>query len=269
MKEDVKFYTSQNREAWNEVVPKHQAMSKEKLDQLFSKPGYIDITDEVFLHVLKEYSVVGKDIIHLCCNNGWELLSIKNMGAKHCVGIDISDLAIIEAQDRAKKCKIDCEFICSDVYEISEQLHNSFDVVALTAGCVGWIPDLNGFIKIAFNLLRKDGVIIIREIHPFSEMLPFDNNNIENRLQIIEPYFRDKPIIENSSLDYIGGTDYVGQTQYWFVHTISSLVMALVASGFKIEHFSEHSNDISAGHKKQEELDIKIPLSYTLIGRKE
>jgi ubiquinone/menaquinone biosynthesis C-methylase UbiE len=268
MKEDIKFYTSQNKEAWNEAVPKHQAVSKEKLDQLFSKSGYIDITDDIFLHELKRINVAGKDIIHLCCNNGWELLSLKNMGAKHCVGVDISDLAIIEAQDRAKKCNIDCEFICSDVYEISEKLNDSFDIVVLTAGCVGWIPDIKKFFKIAFRLLRKNGVIIIREIHPFSEMLPFDNNDIENRLQIIEPYFRDEPIIENSSLDYIGRTDYTAKTQYWFVHTISSLIMALIANDFVIEHFSEHDNDISAGHKKQEKLDAKIPLSYIIIGRK-
>jgi len=269
MKEDIKFYTSQNKEAWNEVVPKHQAVSKEKLDQLFSRSGYVDIMDEIFLNELKKINVAGKDIIHLCCNNGWELFSLKNMGANHCVGVDISDLAIIEAQNRAKKCNIDCEFICSDVYEISEKLNDSFDIVVLTAGCVGWIPDIKTFFKIAFRLLRKNGVIIIREIHPFSEILPFDNNDIENRLQIIEPYFRDEPIIENSSLDYLGGTDYTAKTQYWFVHTISSLIMALITNGFAIEHFSEHDNDISAGHKKQEKLDAKIPLSYIIIGRKE
>jgi len=269
MKEDIKFYTSQNKEAWNEAVPKHQAVSKEKLDQLFSESGYIDITDEIFLYELKKVNVAGKDIIHLCCNNGWELLSLKNMRANHCVGVDISDPAIIEAQDRAKKCSIDCEFICSDVYELSEKLNDSFDIVVLTAGCVGWIPDIKKFFKIAFRLLRKNGVIIIREIHPFSEMLPFDDNDIENRLQIIEPYFREEPIIENSSLDYIGRTDYAAKTHYWFVHTISSLIMALITNGFVIEHFSEHGNDISAGHKEQEKLEAKIPLSYIIIGRKE
>jgi SAM-dependent methyltransferase len=268
MKKDVKFYTNQNMEAWNEVMPKHQAVSKEKLDQLFSNSGYVDINDRNFLQILEKFGVKGKDVIHLCCNNGCELLSIKNMGAKHCVGIDISDLAITEAQEKTKKCNIDCEFICSDVYDISDKFHNSFDIVVLTAGCVGWIPDLEGFFKIAFSLLRENGIVIIHEIHPFSEMLPFDDSEIENRLQIIEPYFRDEPIIENSSLDYLGKTDYIAKTQYWFVHTISALIMGLVNNGFKIEYFSEHNQDISAGHSKQEKLDAKIPLSYILIGRK-
>ncbi len=269
MEKDIKFYTNQNREAWNEVMPKHQAAAKEKLDQLFSNPGYVCIEDENFLQVLKKIDVEGKDIIHLCCNNGIELLSLKSMGANRCVGIDICDEAIAEAQERAKKCKTDCEFIRSDVYDISEELYNSFDIVQLTAGCIGWIPDLKEFFKIIFHLLRANGMVLIHEIHPFSEMLPFDNNDIENRLQIIEPYFRDEAIVENCSLDYVGGTDYIAKTQYWFVHTISSLIMALINNGFRIEYFSEHIQDQSAGHKKQEELDAKIPLSYILVGRKE
>ena len=269
MKKDIRYYTDQNREAWNEAMPKHQAASKERLDQLFSKPGYIYQEDENLLQVLKRINVKGKDIIHLCCNNGIELLSLKNMGANHCVGIDICDEAIEEAQERAKKCGIDCEFIRSDVYDISEELYNSFDIVQLTAGCIGWIPDLNEFFRIISHLLRAYGFVLIHEIHPFSEMLPFDNNYIENRLQIIEPYFRDEAIVENGSLDYVGGTDYVAKTQYWFVHTISSLIMALIKNGIRIEHFSEHSKDISAGHKKQEELDAQIPLSYILVGKKE
>lgn len=268
MKKDIKEYTKQNREAWNEVMPKHQAASKEKLDQLFSNPGYICQKDKNLLQVFESVNIRGKDIIHLCCNNGIELLSLKNMGAKRCVGIDICDEAIAEAQERAKKCKIDCEFIRSDVYDISEELYNSFDIVQLTAGCIGWIPDLKKFFKIIFHLLRANGMVLIHEIHPFSEMLPFDNNDIENRLQIIEPYFRDEAIVENSSLDYVGGTDYIAKTQYWFVHTISSLIMALSNNDFIIQHFSEHSEDVSAGHKKQEELDANIPLSFILVGKK-
>lgn len=60
-----KYYTNQNREAWNEVTPKHQAVVKERLDQLFSKPGYIYQKDENLLQVLKKIDVKGKDIIHL------------------------------------------------------------------------------------------------------------------------------------------------------------------------------------------------------------
>jgi ubiquinone/menaquinone biosynthesis C-methylase UbiE len=90
---------------------------------------------EEILQVIKDIEIEGKDIIHLCCNNGSELLSLKNMGAGRCVGVDISDEAIIEAKERAHKCHIDCEFIRSDVYDLSDELFHSFDIAMMTAGC--------------------------------------------------------------------------------------------------------------------------------------
>ncbi len=263
---DIKQYTEANRAAWNEVMPKHQAAAKERLDRLFVQPGYIYQDEEELLQVIKDIEIQGKDIIHLCCNNGSELLSLKNMGAGRCLGVDISDEAIIEAQARAHRCHIDCEFIRSDVYDLSADLSNSFDLVLMTAGCLGWIPDIEQFFRISSDVLRQHGRVLIHEIHPFSEMLPFDDNTTDDRLRIIEPYFRDEPIVEQSSLDYVGGTDYDAHTQYWFVHSMSSVIMALIRSGVVIEHFSEHARDISAGHRKQEQLNTDIPLSFILVG---
>jgi len=264
---DIKFYTESNRAAWNEVMPKHQAAAKDDLDRRFAQPGYIHQTEPELLDAFEKIQIKGKDILHLCCNNGRELLSLKNMGAGRCVGVDISDEAIAEANERAQKCGIDCEFIRADVYELPDDLANSFDVVHVTAGCFGWIPDLNRFFRVIASTLRKHGVVLIHEIHPFSEMLPFDSRQTGDRLQIIEPYFRDAPIIENSSLDYVGGTDYEAKTQYWFVHSVSAVIMAMMRSGLTLEEFSEHPRDISAGHQQQELLNAGIPLSMILIGR--
>lgn len=265
---NIKDYTTANKEAWNEVMPKHQAAEKDKLDNMFAQRNFIYQKDQNLLTQFEKISLKGKDVAHLCCNNGSELLSIKNMGASRCVGIDICDEAIKEANERATKSNIDCEFICSDVFEIPESLYNSFDIVHITAGCIGWIPDLKLFFKIISKLLRKDGIFLVHEIHPFSEILPFDTVEIDNRLQIIEPYFRTEPIAENSSLDYVGGTQYEAKTQYWFVHTISTIIMSLVENNFKIEEFIESNNDISAGHYKIESLNAEVPLSMIIIAKK-
>jgi ubiquinone/menaquinone biosynthesis C-methylase UbiE len=264
---DLKEYTRANRDAWNEVMPKHQKVYKEELDTLFARPGYI-ITfqnDKDVLRIFDKVNIRGKDVIHMCCNNGVELMSIKNMGANRCVGIDISEIAIDEASERAKKCNIDCEFIRSDVYELPENLFNSFDIVQITPGCIGWMPDINMFFNICRKVLRPEGFFFINEVHPFSELLPFDDSDVENRLQIVDKYFHDGPIIENISLDYIGGEQYKAKTQYWFVHTISDLVMALNRNGFRITEFIESTCDVSAGHRKIEALNAQIPLSMILL----
>jgi len=268
MKKDISFFTQKNREAWNEVMPRHQKAAKQKLDQNFSIPGYSCINDHNFLQILEEINLKNKSIIHLCCNNGIELMSLKNMGAGRCLGIDICDAAISEALERTQKNGIDCEFIRADVYDIPQEFNDSFDITLITAGGIGWLPDINLFFKKVSDLLQDSGIVLIHEIHPFSEMLPFDDNNSENKLQIIEPYFRNEPIEENSSLDYLGGTDYIAKTQYWHVHTISGIIMAMINNNLRIKHFSEHSQDCSAVHKKQEVLNAGIPLSYLMIAQK-
>ncbi len=87
-KVEIKKYTSANKDAWNEVVPRHQVASKEKLDRAFEKAGFIIQSDEELLDIFDKISIKAKNVIHLCCNNGRELLSIKNMGASRCVGVD-------------------------------------------------------------------------------------------------------------------------------------------------------------------------------------
>ncbi len=268
-KMNIKDFTNANKDAWNEVVPKHQKTRKLILDNLFMQPGYIVQTDKDILDFFDKIKIKGKDVVHICCNNGIELLSVKNMGGRRCVGIDISELAIEEAVSRAEKCRINCEFVCHDIFDIPEEYFDSFDVVYITSGCIGWMPDINIFFRICSQLLRPGGVILIHEIHPFSELLPFDNSNVENRLQIVDKYFHKGPIVENSSLDYIGGEQYEAKTQYWFVYTISDLVMSLVRNGFKLTEFKESVKDISAGHKKVEELKADIPLSMLILATKE
>jgi len=254
--------------AWNQVAPLHKAAAAEQLDKLFSDPKGIIQTDEELLKVLGNISIKEKDIVHLCCNNGSELLSLKRMGARKCLGIDISELAIDEGQRRAELFNIDCDFICADIYEIPEQYNNSFDIVHITSGCLGWLPDLNLFFKICNRLLRKGGNLLIHEIHPFSEMLPFDHSEIEDRLRIVDSYFYSEPLVETGSLDYIGNVDYESEPQYWFVHTVSSIIMGLTNNNFKIRQFIESAKDISMSHMKVEKHEAGIPLSLIIQAEK-
>src|SRR6056297_3454033 len=265
---DIKQYTNANKVAWNEVMPKHQKARKQALDKLFAQTGYIEQTDQELLKIFDQIKISDKDVIHLACNNGTELLSIKNMGANRCVGVDISECAIEEAAERAKNSNIDCEFICSDVYDIPKEYFNSFDVVHTTAGCIGWMPDINLFFKLCSKLLRPSGYLLMHEMHPFSELLPFDDAEIDNRLQIVDQYFHDGPIIENGGLDYLGGEQYEAKTQFWFVHTISDIIMSLNKNSFKIIEFIESPNDISAVHQEVEKLNAKIPLSMLILAQK-
>jgi len=263
----IKKYTQANRLAWNEVMPIHQQSNSSKWDDAFSDPGFV-MLDKLELEQLEYIGVSGKSIAHLCCNNGVELMSLKNLGAGKCVGFDISELAVKEAQDRAEKTGVQCEFVCCDIYDIADPYYETFDMVYITVGCLGWMPDLKLFFKKATKLLKKTGVIFIYELHPVSEMLSSDSNKDEDPLKIIEPYFKVEPYEENAGLDYIGKSNYEAKTQYWFVWTLSDIFMATIESGLEISRFFEYSHDISASHSKNQHAGIEIPLSFILVASK-
>jgi 2-polyprenyl-3-methyl-5-hydroxy-6-metoxy-1,4-benzoquinol methylase len=264
----LKHYTEANRAAWNEVMPYHQQAAKEKWDRLFAQPGYVCLkVNEI--EQLRQCGLEGKSVAHLCCNNGVELFSLKNLGAGECIGFDICDAAIQEAEQRSRESGIDCRFVRTDVYEIGEEYEARFDMIYITVGCLGWMPDLKLFFARAAAMLRENGIVFIHEIHPFAELLPYGSHPDAGSLRIVEPYFKSEPYIEQGCLDYMGNVDYPSiTTQYWFTHTLSEIMMALVENGIAIEKFIEYEKAISPHHYPIEAQKAALPLSYILIGRK-
>ncbi|MBT4035568.1 MAG: class I SAM-dependent methyltransferase [Candidatus Marinimicrobia bacterium] len=265
---DFKKYTQANREAWNEAMPHHQKSNADKWDNAFATQGFSVIT-EPELSLIKALNIEGQKIAHVCCNNGIELMSLKNMGAGECVGFDISDEAIQEAQGRAAKFDIACKFVQTDIYDIPEKYHDEFDIVYISIGCLGWMPGIQRFFGKIASLLNESGELFIHESHPFSEMLPSDDLENVDPMKIIEPYFKKDPYIDNDGIDYIGNTSYQSKTMYWFVWTISDIIMGIIDNGLKVRHFSEYPDDISTLHGKNQDAGPDIPLSYILIAEKE
>jgi hypothetical protein len=93
-------FTDANREAWDEAAPVHGKINQARLLEAFARPGY-NTLDAHCLDRLNEIGVRGKSIAHVCCNNGRELLSLKNLGAGHCVGFDASAAFIEQARELA------------------------------------------------------------------------------------------------------------------------------------------------------------------------
>ena len=53
MKSDLKHYTEAIREAWNEVMPRHQQAAKQKWNDSFSRPGFVAL-DEAEIELLQQ-----------------------------------------------------------------------------------------------------------------------------------------------------------------------------------------------------------------------
>ncbi len=262
---ELNDYTSANRAAWNQVAPIHAEHNFESLLASFKQPGYTCL-DRVATAMLNRIGVAGKAVAQLCCNNGRELLSIKNMGAGRCVGFDIADDFIAQARRFADAGKIECEFARTDVYAIPASYDAHFDLVFISIGALGWLPDIRGFFSIVARLLKPRGTLFIYEQHPILVM--FEGYDKDEPPPLRHSYFQSKPFEEKSGLDYYGFTSYDAPTSYWFHHKLSDIVQAILDHGLALEHFREHAHDISNMFAHIEQMRIKPPLSYTLAAVK-
>ncbi len=266
---DTKEIIKANREAWNQATLVHQKARKGSLKDKFKEKGFSTL-DEIETARLNEISLKDKDVAQLCCNNGRELLSILNMGAKSGVGFDLSDEVIKEARELAEIAGLDCEFVRTDVYDIGKKYHNRFDLIYITIGALYWLPDLDSFFRITNKLLRSNGTLLIYEEHPFTYMMGADGDEgyqPDDPTKLIFSYFRTEPWIDDTGIDYVGKTVYKSKPNYGFTQKISDVINAIAGNGFVITELLEYSHDKSNqfDHLKD---NSSIPLSYTLQAAK-
>jgi SAM-dependent methyltransferase len=257
-------YSEANRSAWNETAPHHAAADFQRLLDGFQQPGF-SVLDAFETGYLVQIGVAGKDVAQLSCNNGRELLSIKNMGAGRCVGFDISDAFIEQAQKLVEVSGLPCEFVRTDVYEISSDYDSSFDLVYITVGALGWLHDLGGFFEIVKRLLRPGGWLLIYEMHPILDMF---EQGTPGPLDLVHSYFRTEPYVDDDGLDYLGNTEYKGPVSYWFHHKMSDIIQNCIDRSLTIRSFTEYDHDISAAFAYLAKEAVRPPLTYVLLAQK-
>ena len=265
-----KSITKANREAWNEAMYYHQKARKNSLQEGFKNPDFTTLNrdcDQILKDKLKYINFKDKIISQLPCNNGRELLSLLKLGAKKAIGFDISDSAIIEAEELAKISKLNADFIRTDILEIDSKYDNFFDFIYISEGSLQWFPSLNEYFKVVSRLLKKDGQILIFEMHPFAYFFEQAYNlKREIGLDDFISYFEEGPYSYKSGLDYIGQTNYKAKKCYWFMHKISDIINNIIKNNIEILEINEYNIEMADNeniiHLK------KFPLSYILSGKK-
>ncbi len=260
-----KSFTGANREAWDEAAALHRSQNMESLLAGFRRPGY-SCLDEIETERLQALGVTGKDVAQLCCNNGRELLSVKNMGAARCVGFDAAKGFIEQARELAAAGGIDCAFVRTDIYAIEAAYDAGFNLVTVTIGVLGWMPDLDGFLAVAARLLRPGGALFIYEQHPILDMI--EPGAADDPVLWNYSYFRSAPFVDQDGLDYYGHGTYESKPLYSFHHKMSDILMAGLKSRLAVEHFEEFPGHISNTWFNLERHGPRLPMSYTLVLRK-
>jgi SAM-dependent methyltransferase len=261
----TKDVTTANLDAWDEAAPLHRRQNMARLKEAFSSPGY-SCLNEIETDLLRLVDVTGKDVAQLCCNNGRELLSAKNMGAGRCVGFDGSEKFVAQARELADASGIECSFVCTDIYDVDTSHDGAFDLIVVTIGVLTWMPDLDGFFQVAERLLKAGGAMLVYEQHPILGM--FEPGEKGDPIVWELSYFERNAYVETGGLDYYGGGTYRSKPLYSYIHKTSDIIMAGVKLKFAVEHFEERPEHISNTWYNLEDREHQLPMSFTLVFRK-
>ena len=143
------------------------------------------------------------------------------------------------ASSIASELRIPAEFICCDIYDLPQQLDKQFDVVYTGGGVLTWLPDIRRWAQIAARYTRPGGLFYLREFHPFGGI--FDDETapgVEPRIRY--PYFHSKkPLRFEDDGSYADRSADVSGVSYEWLHSMSDIVNALIAAGFRIDCLNE------------------------------
>lgn len=266
---DYKNYTNMNKEAWDEAHAYHQKGRKINLAEAVKDPNFNQLS-EVDIECFTKIGFKGKEVVHVCCNNGVELISLVKLGAKKGIGYDISEKFVTEANQYAEIAQVNCKFYQADAYDLNPQEHGIFDILYLSVGALCWMPDLKKFFQKCASLIRPNGHIFIFDSHPYTSMIGFegeDGYNPDFPMNPLNSYFKDDPWIDNDGIDYVGGTIYESKTMANFAYKMGDIINNLVHARIEILELKEFADNIAKVYSHVEEFK-KIPLCFSLIGKK-
>ncbi len=259
-------YTQSNKDAWNKRTMVHIDSEFYDVKSFIEGQSSLHETELSLLGDIK-----GKKILHLQCHFGQDSLSLARMGAK-VTGVDLSDKAITKARELNDTLGLDAQFICSDVYELPQQLEEQFDIVFTSYGVIGWLPDLQRWGRIIDTFLKPGGQLLLVEFHPAVWMFDTDFTRIQYS------YFNTETIVEQSTGTYTDRNADIHYEEVSWNHSLDEVFAGLLHNGLSITGFREydfsHYNCFAHMEKIAERkyiikpLGTKMPLMYSVTAEK-
>jgi len=217
-----------NRKLWDEITPVHQRSYG--VDRFLAGESWLP------KKILEEVGDVSeRSLLHLQCHFGMDSLAWVRRGA--CVtGVDFSPVAIRTARDISERADLPATFICSDIYELPQNLEGHFDIVFTSIGVLCWLSDLDRWAQIIAHFLKPGGSFYIMDSHPL--LYTFDE---EGHWTFQLPYFHnDAPYLwDDDSPDYMDPTYIPQSPSYEWQWAISDIINAIVGAGLELEFFHE------------------------------
>jgi 2-polyprenyl-3-methyl-5-hydroxy-6-metoxy-1,4-benzoquinol methylase len=219
-----------NRRQWDERTAIHVGSSFYDVESF--KAGRCSLHP---VEVAELGDVEGKRLLHLQCHFGLDTLSWVRRGAV-ATGADFSQESVAVAQQLAEDLGVEARFVCSDIYELTDNLDGRFDIVFTSYGVLTWLPDLDRWAQTIEQFLDEDGVFYIVEQHPIGNALVEE----DGKIVVADAYFDVGPIECPGDGTYadLTATLKTGVSYQW-QHSLSDVINALTSVGLRIEFLHE------------------------------
>lgn len=252
-----------NEKSWNTAA--YEAWTnRHGAPEDYAKKIMEDPTREVAHYLPYIQSPKGKRIINLLGSKGNKAVALALLGSDVTV-VDISASNAKYANELADAAGVSIQYVVSDVLNV--QLSESFDIVLLELGVLHYFLDLKPLFQKIATLLKRDGMLILRDYHPvYTKLLGVDHPSF----QANGNYF-DEELIEDDVAYSILLTEAQKESlpkttiRRW---TLGEIITTLAEERFKIEKLvAEHGS-----HQRwvfpstaPEGIEERIPGLYTII----
>lgn len=256
-----------NRSFWDELTPVH--IRTYGVDRFLKGGRWLPIK------ILEEVgNVKDHSLLHLQCHFGLDSLAWVRNGAS-VTGVDFSPLSIDAARELSRRAKLPAKFVCSDIYDLTQNLDGTFDIVFTSIGVLCWLKDLKQWAQIIAQFLKPGGFFYIMDGHPLLYTFDDDGNW---RFEVSyfhneEPYFW-----EGENPDYMDPTYITNTPTYEWQWSISDIINALINAGLHLEFFNEFnalSEPVYPEMKKRDDglytfpgMPVPLPILFSLKARK-
>ena len=261
-------YIKGNKEAWEEAFEERDKDYAKNLVERVNTEEYSFLEPDM-IKTVKSYDLRDKVVGQFCSNNGGELLSlVKWSGAKQGIGFDIAENQVEFANQKAKELGLNCEFVAKNILDIKDEYNQKFDFVFMTIGVLNWFKDLDEFFKVVSKTLKKDGILVINEQHPFLNMLAREGEENFNKDFPLNPYYSyfSHKWVFNNGMYYMTKKEYKSKTFTDFTHSIGEIINAIIKNNICLLSFKEFDYDVSYAFLYANDKDY--PLSYILEAKK-
>ena len=177
--------------------------------------------------------VEGSDVCVLGSGDNLAVFAFAGMGAR-VTSVDISAEQLSVARRRAGELGLDIEFVEADVTDLGSLPAACFDVVYTGGHVAVWVNDLRTYYREAIRILRRGGVFLVNEYHPFRRIWKDQASSLEVGFS----YFDNGPheyTVSNDVLDKANGDI----KQFEFHWTVSEYLRAVVEQGVDLIRFEE------------------------------